>query len=309
MRVQDYIFSRIVDKVSDKFFLQAWAHEVAEIAQAHIARINAMLDYDESGELYAEFDKTSAESAAYQKRSEALRSQFDKFLDGLHHNINGSIARQQAVEMLSQHIITAPIFDALFGNTDFTRYNPISRSMEEMLFAIRQNGLDRVDEATAAKLKGFYDNIKDHISHLDNAHAKQKVIVKLYDNFFKIAFPKMAKTMGIVYTPVEVVDFIIHSVNAVLKRDFGRSLSDEGVNIIDPFTGTGTFITRLLQSGIIGAADMERKYIAELFANEIVLLAYYIAAANIESAYASVAGSGQWVVGSTDGIEEENTTH
>ena len=93
---------------------------------------------------------------------------------------------------------------------------------------------------------------------------RQRVIIELYDQFFKSAFPKMAKQLGIVYTPVEVVDFIIHSVDDVLKREFNRSLTDENVHILDPFTGTGTFISRLLQSGLIKPEDLKRKYLTEI---------------------------------------------
>ena len=122
-------------------------------------------------------------------------------------------------------------------------------------------------------------------SGIDNAEGKQRIIIELYDKFFKTAFPKMVEKLGIVYTPVEVVDFIIHSVADILHKEFGRSISDENVHILDPFTGTGTFITRLLQSGRIDLKDLERKYTTEIHANEIVLLAYYIAAINIENTY------------------------
>ena len=130
-----------------------------------------------------------------------------------------------------------------------------------------------------------YDSVKKRASGIDNAEGKQQIIIELYNKFFKTAFPKLAERLGIVYTPVEVVDFIIHSVNDVLKQEFGRTISDENVNVLDPFTGTGTFITRLLQSGLIRPEDVHRKYTGELYANEIVLLAYYIAAVNIENAY------------------------
>jgi predicted helicase len=120
---------------------------------------------------------------------------------------------------------------------------------------------------------------------IDNAEGKQRIIIELYDKFFKTAFPKMVEQLGIVYTPVEVVDFVIHSVNDVLKKEFGRSVTDENVHILDPFTGTGTFMTRLLQSGLIEQKDLERKYKNELHANELVLLAYYIATINIENAF------------------------
>lgn len=104
----------------------------------------------------------------------------------------------------------------------------------------------------------------------------------------------MVEKLGIVYTPVEVVDFIIHSVNDVLQKEFNRSLSDENIKILDPFTGTGTFITRLIQSGLIKDEDLPRKYNNEIYANEIVLLAYYIAAVNIENAYHDVMGNKEY---------------
>ena len=134
-------------------------------------------------------------------------------------------------------------------------------------------------------MQKFYESVKMRAAGIDNAEGKQRIIIELYDKFFKTAFPKMVEKLGIVYTPVEVVDFIIHSVNDVLKKEFGRSISDENIHILDPFTGTGTFITRLLQSGLIDKKDLHRKYKHEIHANEIVLLAYYIAAVNIENAY------------------------
>jgi len=125
---------------------------------------------------------------------------------------------------------------------------------------------------------------------IDNAAGKQKIVVELYDKFFRNAFPKMTERLGIVYTPVEVVDFIIHSVDDLLQKEFGQSLGSEGVHIIDPFTGTGTFITRLLQSGLISKEQLAHKYKNEIHANEIILLAYYIAAINIEAVYHSLVG-------------------
>jgi len=152
-----------------------------------------------------------------------------------------------------------------------------------------QGMLDELEGKSVAEesetLQKFYESVRKRAEGIDNAEGKQKIIIELYDKFFKAAFPKMVEQLGIVYTPVEVVDFIIHSVNDVLKKEFGRSISDENIHILDPFTGTGTFITRLLQSGLIEEKDLDRKYKYELHANEIVLLAYYIAAVNIENAY------------------------
>ena len=128
---------------------------------------------------------------------------------------------------------------------------------------------------------------------IDNAEGKQHVVVELYERFFKVAYPKVAESLGIVYTPVQIVDFIIRSVQTLLRRDFNASLSDEGVHVLDPFVGTGTFITRLMQSGFIDTEDLLRKYAFNLHANEVMLLAYYIAAVNIEMAYAEISGEYQ----------------
>jgi predicted helicase len=162
--------------------------------------------------------------------------------------------------------------------------------MQKVLDTLNEHNLEK----EAASLQKFYDSVRRRASGIENAAAKQKIIVELYDKFFRNAFPKMTERLGIVYTPVELVDFIIHSVNEVLQSEFGQTLGSQGVHILDPFTGTGTFITRLLQSGLIKREELERKYRHEIHANEIVLLAYYIAAINIEAAYHGVA-SGDYV--------------
>ena len=153
--------------------------------------------------------------------------------------------------------------------------------MQSMLDLLESEAIDK-DTTTLDK---FYESVRKRASGIDNAQGRQKIIIELYDKFFKTAFPKMVEQLGIVYTPVEVVDFIIHSVEDVLKKEFDRSLTDQNIHILDPFTGTGTFMTRLLQSGLIQPKDLPRKYKSELHANEIVLLAYYIAAINIENTY------------------------
>lgn len=190
--------------------------------------------------------------------------------------------------MLSQHMITKPVFEALFENYSFVQNNPISKSMQKVMDLLD----DEVSEEENEKLQKFYDSVRRRVEGIDNAEGRQKVIVELYDKFFKSAFPKVVEKLGIVYTPVEVVDFIVHSVAHVLKKEFDRSLSDENIHILDPFTGTGTFIARLLQSGLIKKEDLERKYTKELHANEIVLLAYYIASINIENIYHDLLSDG-----------------
>lgn len=120
---------------------------------------------------------------------------------------------------------------------------------------------------------------------VDSDTGRQRIITELYERFFKAAFPKMAERLGIVYTPIEIVDFIIESVQSVLRDEFGSDLGAPGVHILDPFTGTGTFLVRLLQSRLIDDDALAHKFRHELHANEIVLLAYYIAAINIEAAF------------------------
>lgn len=257
-QLQSVVFARMVQKVGDRRYWEQWAKDVAQIADRQIERIKHLIE-----------TKTDQRKA------------FDNFLAGLQKNINPSISESQAIDMLAQHIITKPIFEALFEGYSFVKSNAVSTAMQGMLDALEGKSVAEESET----LQKFYDSVRKRAEGIDNAEGKQRIIIELYDKFFKTAFPKMVEQLGIVYTPVEVVDFIIHSVNDVLKKEFGRSISDENIHILDPFTGTGTFITRLLQSGLIDGKDLARKYQHELHANEIVLLAYYIAAVNIENAY------------------------
>lgn len=265
-QLQSVMYARMVKKVGDRRYWEQWASSVAEIAEKQVERINRLIEED--GE---------------HKKS------FEQFLKGLQKNINPAITQQQAVDMLSQHIITKPVFEALFEGYSFVKSNPISVSMQTMLDLLEKQAIEKDTEV----LEKFYNSVRRRAEGIDNAEGKQRIIIELYDKFFKTAFPKMVEQLGIVYTPVEVVDFIIHSVNDILKKEFGRGISDDNVHLLDPFTGTGTFITRLLQSGLIRKEDLARKYTQELHANEIVLLAYYIAAVNIENAYHDLLGKNE----------------
>jgi predicted helicase len=256
---KDAIYSKIVHKCGDRRYWETWAADVAKIAEKHTTRIKALLDGK---------DKKQAKV-------------FEAFLTGLRTNLNPAVSREDAIEMLSQHLITRPIFDALFSNYAFAKANPVSQAMQGMLDALDDEALHKEAET----LDKFYASVKTRVEGIDNAEGRQKVVVELYDKFFRVAFPRMAERLGIVYTPVEVVDFIVRSVEDVLREEFGTTIGAENVHIIDPFTGTGTFIVRLLQSGLIAPKDLPRKYAKELHANEIVLLAYYIAAINIEETY------------------------
>ena len=256
--VQNAIYAKMVEKVGDRKYFEQWAKDVAKIAQIQIDRIRVLIE-----------------------KSDEHKKAFESFIKGLQENINSDIDSEEAIEMLSQHIITKPIFEALFENYSFVKNNPISSSMEEILNLLLKEQVEKETE----ELKAFYDDVRVRVGNIDNSEGKQKIIVELYEKFFKTAFPKLVEKLGIVYTPIEVVDFIINSVEDILKKEFNRSLTDENVNILEPFVGTGTFISRLLQSGNIKAKDLERKYQKEIFANEIILLAYYIATVNIENVY------------------------
>lgn len=262
-QLQSVVFARMVQKVGDRRYWEQWAKDIAQIAERQIERIQHLIE-----------TKTDQRKA------------FNKFLAGLQKNINPSISESQAIEMLAQHIITKPVFEALFENYSFEKNNAISTAMQSMLDALEGKSIAEESET----LQKFYESVRKRAEGIDNAEGKQRIIIELYDKFFKTAFPKMVDQLGIVYTPIEVVDFIIHSVNDILKKEFDRTISDENIQILDPFTGTGTFITRLLQSELIKKEDLKRKYKYELHANEIVLLAYYIAAVNIENAYHDLMG-------------------
>ena len=256
---QDAIYAKIVQKVGDRRYWEDWASDIAIIAERHVTRIRAILE------------DPALEVAPF----------FDTFHAGLRANLNEGISRDNAIEMLAQHIITKPVFDALFEGYDFAAHNPVSMVMQDMLDVLDEQEIERESET----LDPFYESVRMRAAGIDNAEGKQRIITDLYEKFFKKAFPKAAASLGIVYTPIEIVDFILRSVEHLLVTEFDSSLNDEGVHVLDPFTGTGTFIVRLLQSGLISAHNLLRKYTSELHANEINLLAYYVAAVNIEATF------------------------
>lgn len=207
-------------------------------------------------------------------------------MKGLRRNINPNIDDDAAIEMISQHLITRPVFQALFEDAPFLRENPISQAMEKLLSLLDKTTYEKDQQ----QLRKFYDSVRLRCEGIETAEGRQSVIAELYGTFFKTALSREVERLGIVFTPVEVVDFINQSVADILKKEFHRTLSDDDVHIIDPFTGTGTFLVRMIQQGLIRPDALPYKYHAELHANEIVLLAYYIASVNIENAYHDAAG-------------------
>ena len=273
--VEGAIYGKIVQKLGDRRYLEDWSKDVAEIARRHIQGINIVLDNNKES-----------------------NKAFNKFVKSLQHNINESINKNQAIEMLAQHLITLPIFDTLFGEYSFVKNNPVSSAMEKIVDELSQYGFEKEQR----ELQPFYESVRLRAEGLDNAQAKQKMIITLYDKFFSTGFKDTTERLGIVFTPLEVVDFIVKSVDVVLRKHFNKTLASENVHILDPFTGTGTFITRtlyylkqLMDNGEITYADIIRKYTKELHANEIVLLSYYIAAINIEAVFDEINGDDPYV--------------
>jgi predicted helicase len=263
--IERAIYAKVVQKCGNRHHWEDWANDIAKIARTHIDRITATI-----------------EDPAHAKE----RAAFEAFAEELRDDLNDSISDGEIIEMLAQHLITKPVFDALFAGYSFAQHNPISQAMQGVLDALQEHRLDK----EADTLERFYASVRQRAEGIENAAGKQKIVVELYDKFFRNAFPRMTERLGIVYTPVEVVDFILHSVAHLLQTEFGQTLGSKGVHILDPFTGTGTFITRLLQSGLITPEQLPHKYRHEIHANEIVLLAYYIAAINIEAVYHGIIG-------------------
>jgi hypothetical protein len=215
---RDAIFARIVDKVGRRAYWEDWADDVADISSRQITRITAIL---------AEGD-------------EMIATEFEKFLKGLRDNLNDSITEDDAISMLSQHLITKPVFDALFAGHDFAAYNPVSLVMQDMVDTLGGSGL----ESETNELEKFYDSVRVRASEVTSAEGKQQVVAELYERFFKIGFAKQAEALGIVYTPVQIVDWILHAADAVSREHFGKGLTDENVHIIDRFVMRNFYVSR-----------------------------------------------------------------
>ena len=258
-QLQQGIYAKLVEKCGERTYWENWAKNVGGIAQRYIERITRLVSTESS----------------------KLRARFVDFVETLRLNLNPTISEAQCIEMLAQHLITRPVFEALFEEYAFVKNNSISSSMQLMIELLEAEAVNQENDT----LESFYDSVRTNIGKIDNLEGKQTIIKNLYEKFFKGAFPKTVEQLGIVYTPVECVDFILHSVDYILREDFDSSLSERGVHILDPFTGTGTFITRLLQSGLISPEMLAYKYQHEIHCNELSLLAYYIADVNIESVF------------------------
>lgn len=256
--MENELKARIVKKVGNRREWEDWAEDVGGICREQIKHIQKVL-------------ATSPESM----------KAFEGFRTELKQTLNGELSDAEIVEMLGQHVVTKPILDALFADYPFTEKNPIARAMTAMVEKLDKEGLTKANHL----LDGFYKSVQIRMRNVKTAAERQTVIKELFEKFFKFAFPKQQEKLGIVYTPVEIVDFINQSVADVLKNEFHTSIEAEGIHVLDPFTGTGTFIARLMQSGLIAKDKLPAKFKNDLHANEIMPLAYYVASMNLESVF------------------------
>lgn len=246
------LYNAIPTKLGDKGYWQSFSAKTAKIVEKLNIRLNAI----------------------FKEHPEIL----EEFLTSLKENIHPNIKEDEAIDMICSHIITKPIFDILFDkNMDD---NPIGKALDEVNQKLNTFGLEMEETKS---LKALYKSVEESVKLAKSQKSKQELIKNLYDTFFRSAFKKQAEKLGIVYTPMQVVDFILHSVNELLKRHFNTDFNDENVKIFDPFTGTGSFITRLLskENNLISDENFKNKYENGIFAQDIILLAYYIALINI----------------------------
>ena len=215
-----------------------------------------------------------------------VRDEVRRLQDGLRFLINGSITADDAVSVIAQHMVLSRIFDMLFRG-EFKSHNPVSATLGDVVGRLRL-------DAELREFEGFYAEAEREIDGITTREARQNFIRKIYDNFFKGYAKKETEQLGIVYTPVEIIDFILNSVQHVLRTEFGTDFADRNVKVLDPFAGMGTFLTRLMELGLLGD-NMYEKYKHDMYSNEIMLLAYYVATVNMETTYSSLRRGGRHV--------------
>ena len=262
--IEDKIYAKIVEKCGDRIYAEKWSKEIEKACKTISTRIESLL-----------------------KQNSKIKTEFENYYEGLKSSINQDIKKEEAISMLSEHLITKPAFDKIFEGYQFSENNPVSKIMKKVLDKLDAYGFRN----ELKDLEKFYQSISQRLSGIDNSEGRQKVIKELYENFIKTAFPKTAQKLGVAYTPIEIVDFILKSADEILQREFKRGLTDKDVHIIDPFVGTGTFINRLISNKeLIKKENLTHKFSKELHANEILLLPYYVSSINIEEAYHSRIG-------------------
>ena len=271
MRLDDKIASKIVDMAGDRRFWPTWGERAAQVCEGIHDRLREAVE-------------------AVPTVSSAL----DQFVSAMQTAVGPQVTRESATEMIAQHVVTIPVFDHIFEESQFAAENPVSKEIERVLGVLREEHIT-FDHLTA-NLARSYRQMHRAFEGAESPAEKVDILRQIYEGFFQSAMKDTVKRLGIVYTPVQLVDFILRSADAVCRQEFGYGLTDEGVHVLDPFAGTGTFLYRLLTmkdadgERLIRDEDLQRKYRDEMHANEIVLLAYYIAALKIEAGMAERGG-------------------
>lgn len=265
LRSNEQLFSaRLVKNCGNRLYWEDWSKNIGDVTNNIALKIEQQISTD-----------TKVQNA------------FNKFTKNFKALLNPGISDKDCVNMLSEHIVTLPVLKAIFNENSMIDLNPVTQIMESMVKKLK--GL----ESEIKALEPFYDSVRKTVAGVTSKEGRQEIIRKLFEKFFKYALPSSAEKFGIVYTPIEIVDFIINSVSDVLKNEFNESIANKGVKILDPFTGTGTFIVRVLdklKSLSISDEDFTHKYNHDIWANEIMLLAYYISLINIEDTYGKIVG-------------------
>ena len=260
------IRAQIVKKCGNKIYWTEWTGRVAKITQMRTKQIADLV-----------------------KQNEAVGKRFETFLKGLRESLNDDFTDKQAIEVLAQHEVTRPVFCALFDNEEVVANNPITRGLDRALASLYEAGLPSSEDDR--ELAEVYASVRDQVRALTTDASRQRLVKEIYNEFFKVAFKDTADSLGIVYTPVEVVDAQLHMVQRAMEREFGMKLGDKGVHILDGFAGTGTYMCRLIEDEtLIADEDLEYKYLNDLHSNEIVPLAASIMDINIEQSYHSRMG-------------------
>lgn len=265
LRSNEQLFSaRLVKNCGNRLYWEDWSKNIGDVTNNIALKIEQQISTD-----------TKVQNA------------FNKFTKNFKALLNPGISDKDCVNMLSEHIVTLPVLKAIFNENSMIDLNPVTQIMESMVKKLK--GL----ESEIKALEPFYDSVRKTVAGVTSKEGRQEIIRKLFEKFFKYALPSSAEKFGIVYTPIEIVDFIINSVSDVLKNEFNESIANKGVKILDPFTGTGTFIVRVLdklKSLGISDEDFTHKYNHDIWTNEIMLLAYYISLINIEDTYGKIVG-------------------
>ena len=252
----DKIKSKIIEKVGDVNYYDKYGQQIGKAANTIESRLKNKIEHD----------------AIAKQEIQSLHT-------GLKTMINDAVSMDDTIKVTAHHMVLSRVFDSLFQG-EFTSHNPISIAFDHVIKKIKFD--EELEDLT-----DFYKDVDEELKNIKSRGSRQAFIKKIYGNFFESADKKSTEKHGIVYTPVEIIDFIINSVQHILKKEFNTEFNDRSVKVMDPFTGTGTFLTRLLESGFI-QENMYEKYKHDLIANEMILLAYYIATVNIETTYQSL---------------------